>query len=208
MLGAMRLGLVLVGVALATSAGAGPRAGKVVRVERGPRGWAGSPRYCQINSDLNGYCIGKKPDVGDRIAMVDSTRVLGEVRITSANAYPSNGGCAQDNVWVVQGQLETGDVSQPQGEMFGLIDVTIDPRLGHVMAVDRGPNGRPLGIDQESIHALDTDGDGMPDLEVTQYGCDDQGQPSPTGNSSCFDVWVHTPRGFDRMRQDRIRNCM
>jgi len=49
------MALVLVGVLIAVSAAAAPRAGKVVRVERRARLHTGIPRMCTISaSDLSG----------------------------------------------------------------------------------------------------------------------------------------------------------
>jgi hypothetical protein len=203
MLAAMRQVVVLVGLALAVRAGAAPRAGKVVRVERGPRTPTGTPRLCKISSEARGICFGKKPEIGDRMFVVDAVHVAGQVRIATVEEYPALE-CATPEMWAVEGQVESGDLSRPSGDLIGVLDVPLDRRAARQLAVDHSPSA----VDQETVIALDTNGDGNADVEFTQYTCDDKGMQSGNATGVCFEVWVHTPHGFDRVRQDRIKNCL
>jgi len=207
MLGAMRLDFVLalVGASLGASAGAAPRPGKVVRVERKPRGISGMPRYCSISSDMSGYCLGgKQPEIGEHVVVIDSQRTLGVVRITTVTPLPDQ--CNQNAVWMIQGMLETGDLASPQGQTLGVIDVPIDPRGGRLVTVDRSPAGHPWGTDQ--IQGVDSNGDGNVDLEFIQFPCDDAGTQASAATGTCLEVWAATTgHGLARIRQDRVRNC-
>jgi len=89
----MRLAVVLVGIALGASAGATPRAGKVVRVERGSRRPPGTPRLCQFSaSEL--VCLGKRPEPGDKITVFDTKHVIATLHVEAATplcAQPASG---------------------------------------------------------------------------------------------------------------------
>jgi hypothetical protein len=194
---------ILVGSALAASATAAPHPGKVVRVERGPRAPTGAPRLCKITGEAKGICFGKRPDIGDRMLVVDTAHVLGQVRIGTVEEYPALA-CETPEMWAIEGRIETGDLSRPSGDLIGLLDVALDRRVARQLAVEHSPGS----IDQEAVTAIDTNGDGAPDLEFTQYTCDDRGAQSGNATGVCFDVWVRGPHGFDRVRQDRIKNCL
>jgi hypothetical protein len=198
------MALVLVGVLLAASAAARP--GKVVRVERRARLHAGSPRMCTVSAgDLSGYCItSKPPEVGDRLSIIDNQHPLGVVRLTTVSPVPD--ACAQSVVWMIQGALESGDLSKPEGAMIGVLDVGLDPRAGKLVQVDHAATGHPFGTD--TVYALDADGEGAVDVEFVQFACDDGGNPGPNANGTCVEVWQANSAGrLERTRQDRFRNC-
>jgi hypothetical protein len=198
------MALVLVGVLLAATVAARP--GKVVRVERRARVRMGSPRMCTVSAgDLSGYCItSKPPEVGERLSIVDSQHPLGVVRLTTVATVPD--ACTQNVVWMIQGTLESGDVSKPEGAMIGVLDVGIDPRAGKLVQVDHAATGHPFGTDQ--VYALDGDGDGAVDIEFVQFACDDAGTPGPNATGTCVEVWqANTAGRLERTRQDRFRNC-
>lgn len=204
----MRLGLVLVGVALYASAVAGPRAGKVVRVERKARTLVGDPRQCNVSiQDLSGYCMtAKAPVVGDRIVVLDSSHVIGTVRITEVQGIPD--ACQQNTSYTTKGVLETGNLSNAamSGVAIGLIDVALDARKAKIVSVDRTPTGHPSGTD--TVYAIDNNNDSKVDLEFIQYACDDAGNASVNAMSICNDVWSAVPgRGLERIRQERVKTC-
>ncbi len=202
--GRVRYGLVLVGVLIAATAAARP--GKVVRVERRARAQSGTPRMCTLSgADLSGYCIASKPpEVGNRLQILDSTRALGVVRLTAVTAVPD--ACMQNVVWMIQGALESGDLTKPDGGMIGVLDVAVDPRAGKLVQVDHPATGHPFGTDQ--VWAVDGNGDGSVDLEFVQFACDDGGAPGPTASGTCVEVWQQNPAGrLEKSRQDRFRNC-
>ena len=202
----MRLGLCLVGIALYAHADAAPRAGKVVRVERRPSGLVGTPRYCTVSTvDLVSYCISDKaPDVGDRITVMDNQRVLGVIRVTHVQPLPD--GCQQNMMWMTQGALDSGDISNPQGQMIATLDVPLDPRSARLLNVDKSPGGRPWGTD--TIYAVDRNGDGSPDVEFVQFQCDDTGNQSINATSTCFEVWaLAAGRGLEKIRSEKQKHC-
>lgn len=199
--------MVLVGALLCAIATAAPRAGKVVRVERRPPGLTGTPRYCSVSlADLIGYCISEKaPEVGDRMTILDSRRVVGVIRVT--NVQSLGDGCQQKNMmWMTQGTLDSGDLTNSQGPMIATLDVPVDARSARLVTVDKSPGGRPWGT--ETIYGVDRNGDGVPDLAFVQFQCDDAGNLSTNATSTCFEVWAQMPgRGLEKIRSERQKHC-
>jgi hypothetical protein len=202
----VRLGLVLVGIALLSSADAAPRAGKVVRVERRPSGLTGTPRYCTVSAvDLISYCISEKaPDVGEHLTVIDNHRVLGVIKVTQVTPLPDS--CQQNMMWMTQGTLERGDLNNPQGQMIATIDVPVDNRVAKLLNVDKSPGGRPWGTD--TIYAIDRNGDGDPDVEFVQFQCDDAGNQSNNPTGTCYEVWATAAgRGLEKIRTEKQKHC-
>lgn len=200
----MRSAPFLVAIALVSSAGAAPRAGKVVRVERRATGFTGEPRFCTVQTiDNFGQCVGTKaPELGDRMVAVDHNRVLGMLRVTSVQGYPD--GCQQTTNWMIQVTPE-GDLAGSRGLVLALADVTLDPRA-KLISADKTPTGHSWGTD--TIYAIDNNSDGNPDLEFISYACDDFGNVSTQPNGTCHEVWVpQTSKNLERLRHDRFRNC-
>lgn len=193
-------------VASATAT-AGPRAGKVVRIERRPSGLTGTPRYCTVSpTDMISYCISEKaPDVGDKLTVIDNQHVLGTIRVT--HVQPLGDTCQQQNMmWMTQGSLDSGDLGNPQGQMIATLDVPIDPRATRLINVDKSPGGHPWGTD--TIYAVDRNGDGTPDFEFVQYQCDDAGIQTINATATCFEVWAQIPgRGLEKLRSERQKHC-
>lgn len=203
----MRSVLFLVAIALGASAGAAPRAGKVVRIERKAAGFTGHPRFCAVHpGDMFGHCVGaKEPQVGDRLTAVDSNRVLGTLRVTQVQPY--NDGCQQTNQWMIQTAIDTGDVTGARGLMLALADVPLDARSARIVSVDRTPTGHTLGTD--TVYAIDNNSDGAVDIEFIQYPCDDAGNATlNTTTSQCHEVWTaQAGHGLERLRHDQFRIC-
>lgn len=200
----MRIGFLL--TFFAATAFAGPRAGKVVRVERKAATVVGSPRYCTVSPmDNIGYCTtAKPPEVGDRLTVLDSQRVLGTIRITQVTALAD--GCAQNTSWMTQGTLDSGDLSNPNGAVIGVVDVPIDVRSAKLISVDKSPSGHAWGTD--TIYAIDNNNDGGPELEFVQFGCDDNGNVSSNPTGMCGEVWTSRgTRGLERIRSERVHTC-
>jgi hypothetical protein len=202
----MRSALFLVALTLCASAGAAPRAGKVVRVERKAQGLSGQPRFCSVHpGDMFGHCIGsKEPEVGERLTAVDQNRVLGVLRVTQVQPY--NDGCQQTNQWMIQTVVDSGDVSVARGAMLGVADVPLDGRGAHLVNVDHSPTGHTWGMD--TIYAIDNNNDGTVDVEFIQYPCDDVGNASMNASTShCHEVWAAHGHGLERLRHDRFQVC-
>jgi hypothetical protein len=200
----VRLGIAL--TLISASAFAGPRAGKVVRIERKAQAVIGLPRYCTVSPmDNIGYCItAKPPEVGDRLTVIDSQRVLGTIRITQVTALAD--GCTQNTSWMTQGTLDSGDLSNPNGAVIGLVDVPLDLRSAKLINVDKSPSGHAWGTD--TIYAIDNNNDGSADLEFVQFGCDDAGNVSSNPTGMCGEVWASRGnRGLERIRTERVHTC-
>jgi len=200
----VRLGFLL--TFCCATAFAGPRAGKVVRIERKATTVIGAPRYCTVSPmDNIGYCItSKPPEVGDRLTVIDSQRVLGTIRVTQVTALAD--GCTQNTSWMTQGTLDSGDLSNPNGAVIGLVDVPVDLRSAKLITVDKSPSGHAWGTD--TIYAVDNNNDGTPDLEFVQFGCDDAGNVSANPTGMCGEVWTaRGNRGLERVRTERVRTC-
>jgi hypothetical protein len=202
----MRTALFLVVLTLCATAGAAPRAGKVIRVQRKAQGFSGQPRFCAVHpGDMFGHCIGsKEPEVGERLTAVDQNRVLGVLRVTQVQPY--NDGCQETNQWMIQTVVDSGDVTVARGTMLGVADVPIDVRGAHLVTVDRSPTGHTWGMD--TIYALDSNNDGTVDIEFIQFPCDDVGNASMNASTShCHEVWTTQGHGLERLRHDRFRVC-
>jgi hypothetical protein len=198
------VGLILVAVLVAVPALARP--GKVVRVERRARAAGGTPRMCTLSgSDLTGYCItSKAPEVGSRLTVLDGTHTLGVMRLMSVTEPPEM--CGQHTVWMIQGALDSGDLSKPDGGMIGVLDVPVDPRAGKLVQVDHPATGHAFGTDQ--VWAVDGNGDGAIDVEFVMFACDDGGAAGPNPTGTCIEVWQQNATGrLERSHQDRYRNC-
>lgn len=203
----MRSAVLLVAILLCASAGAAPRAGKVVRVERRAAGYSGHPRFCSVHAaDMYGQCVGAKgPEVGDRMTVINHQRVLGVVRVTQVQPY--NDGCSQTYQWMIRTTLDSGDLSGARGTVIAVSDVPLDVRTAKVVNVDTSPTGNASGTD--TIYAIDGNADNKADVEFIQYPCDDAGNASltsPTG--TCFEVWAsQNGRTLERLRRDHFRAC-
>jgi hypothetical protein len=205
MLCGMRL-VLLVGIAFATSAGATPRAGKVVRVERRAHGASGIPRYCEVRDDGQGpvgVCYGNPPPVGALIELVDDTHVFAQVKISETTIYQS---CKW--IWTIKGALLRGDLAAAQsGRSIGLVDAGLDPRTAHRISDDLtrpSPTGR---AEEHVFAAIDRDGRGNDDIVITQYVCDPQGQPNAMGIAQCMDVYNRIGGRLVRAQQTIIAGC-
>lgn len=202
----MRLAVLVASIALGTSAGATPRAGKVVRIERRSRGPDGIPRYCDVRDDGQGpvgTCLGTQPTLGAVVDMVDDVRVFAQVRITEATLFQNCKG-----IWTIKGSLQHGDLNAVgTGRALGLIDGGLDVRTAHRIPNDLGrtaPSGR---TDERVFAAVDRDGKGNEDVVITQYVCDPQGQPNATGMAQCMDVYSRTGGRLSRAQQTIIAGC-
>src|SRR5512140_1766196 len=206
----MRLGFLLVVVALCATALAEPRRGKVVRIERSARRQFGTPRYCAFSvGDNQAYCYGKKPELGEQITVLDTHRIVGVAHVDNVELI---GACplATSSLWLAHVQPESGDLKTPGDSQVGaVIDMALDRRSARLVKVDHVPGDRPLTVDQ--VIGIDADGDGAPDLEFLAFPCDDQGQPpSATGvaTGQCMEVWAITGHSAEHLRTDRIsQNC-
>ncbi len=191
---------------LAATAAAGPRGGKVVRVERAQGRPLGTPRLCTVTgNDSSAYCFGKKPEVGDVMPVVDMHHVLATLRVS---AVESAGLCGQQQgpFWTVKTTLERGDLSSGTNDsmMFGLLDIPVDPHNAKLLKDDRVPPQRQGQV--ETVISVDSNGDNDPEFEFLQMKCDDSGNPTSGGASFCIEVWYSQGHHFELLRTDRFQS--
>jgi hypothetical protein len=177
------LGMVIVATVLGT-ASAGPRAGKVVRVERRARAGAIVPRWCDVSADEDaGICRGPRPSTGDTITVVGTTGILAEIRIAEVDDTTCN------LLWKIRGRVVRGDFSSASA-WAAVVDAGIDGR-SRLMPAERMPS--PSGRHTDEVQfAIDRDGDGREDIVGTSYVCDDNGQADPNGGGDCYDVYTRS----------------
>jgi hypothetical protein len=181
---------ILVGLALGAAQPAAwsePRAGKVVRIERGGRGRTISPRFCiemhGSGDAATGMCFGPEPRASSVIEVLDDTRIYGVVRVAEVERAMPN--C--DGFWQIKGSVIAGELaSGTAARAVGIIDGGLERRRAHRIPEDRvrSPNGNS---DEHVGLAIDRDGTGTNLLVATQYTCDSQGQPSALGTAQCVD---------------------
>ena len=191
-------------LAIAASATAEPRPGKVVRVERRLQK-SGPIRLCEIKANGGGQCFGDRPVEGDVIAVLDETQVFAEIRVAKVEGM--NAQC--DSMWTVTGEILRGDLAGSQwGRSIGVIDTRLDRRNARKLPEDRlptAPSGRP---EEKVIGAIDRTGTGTPDIDLTAFQCDPSGLPSSQGSEQCFEIWSHDqPGGWHRVRQMLLSPC-
>lgn len=202
----LALGLAL-GLACAATAGATPRAGKVVRVERRSHGITGNPRVCTVHAgDMYGGCAGDRaPEVGERLTALDNNHVVGTLRITTVT--PTNDGCAEATSWSITTVADGGDFTLARGSLVAVGDIPLDMRTARLINVDKTPSGQQWS--GESYYAIDDQGDGSVDVELIQFVCDDAGNMSltaPTG--TCYEVWAQqNGKSLERIRSSRVKSC-
>lgn len=190
--------------ALALSAEAAPR-GRVVRVERGTL--SAVPRLCSLGGVRSqALCFGH-PRVGERIMVLDLTErtVRGELVIESvgdASELTGRGVCISSGGHLVRGSYASG-VEAP-GHTMGLRGAQLDRRTTRVLIDVAAPTGRA----EESVElALDTDGNGRPDLIVTNYMCDERGELAADAIGRCYDTYMRRHGTMHRVQQDIFQIC-
>jgi len=209
MLGAMRgrpAGVLLASALLlggAPPARAAPH-GRVVRVERNTISVV--PRFCSMGGRRGeGTCFGQ-PREGEVIEVVDQmgktvrgTFVIESV--TEAAELAALGLCVSTGVRTVRGAYGNG--ADEGGRAWGLRGVKLNRKVARL--VDAQP---PSGRTDESVNvALDVDGNGRPDVILTQYSCDASGAPSSSGDGRCFDTYMEQHGGMRRVQQDILKTC-
>lgn len=188
-------------LAIATPAFA--RDGKVVRVER-PFVKGGPIRICEVSRDASGLCIGERAKIDDIIAVVDETQVLAEVRVVDVT---SQGGSACDAIWKFRGELLRGDVSNVSwARALGVIDSRLDRRSAHKLPEDKLPQAP--ATEEHVIGAVARGSGAEPDIELTQYTCDANAQPTQQGSDVCFRLWSREASGWKPQRETLVSSCI
>jgi hypothetical protein len=197
-------GFLLVG-AIALSADAAPRRGRVVRVERAAV--SPVPKRCTLVAGRGeGLCFGQ-PHKGERIAVLDLSEraVRGELVIESVGEGAeliARGVCVNTGVYTVKGSYASG--TDGVGHLMGLLGAKLDRRTARIMADVPAPSGR---TDEVVELAVDADGNGRADLVLTHYSCDEQGKPASDSMGRCFDTYMQRQGELRRVQQDIFRVC-
>lgn len=200
------LAVVLLGATAPTWGAPAPK-GRVVRVER-PRGNnATIPILCEVKSDGSGVCVGKSPEIGETILVVDDAHTVAEVRVTKTE--PLSPKC--ETLWNITTEITRGDLSQVRAnKTIGMIDPSADPRAARRVPEDRltSPSPNP---DVRVLVGIDRDGDGTADVVATQYSCDAQGQPTSANARSmvdyCIDIWSRRDNVMKRAWTTKFQAC-
>ena len=201
--------LALALVAPSAPSEAGPKAGKIVRVERPRTGSHGTPRMCQLYDTRSGRCYGKGPTVGEIASLVSTQDHHGQVRITKVDASEPN--CATPQFYSFE--FETIDARLDGVEPYGIyvlldVDVTSNARVVEPGRV-RGPDGESpwMALDRSGS----ADSDNPADLIVTAFACDEQGQKYPSGQYGnggyCMDYYTSIGARWELARRDIVTPC-
>jgi hypothetical protein len=160
---------------------AGPRRGKVVRVERPRTGARGTPRICQLKEGTSGMCWGKAPVVGESAWVIDAQKLRGQIRISKVE--PSDAACAVPQYWSFEYESQDADLDgiEPYST-WALVDVDLSPRA---RVVD--PQSVKAPDDQDSAWlAVDRGrgegtGTANADFMVVAFSCNEDGLKQSNG---------------------------
>jgi hypothetical protein len=192
----------------ATAADAGPRAGKIVRIERPRSGASGTPRICRLNSPTEAICWGRAPIQGE-MGWVVGPDTRGQPgnrgQIQVGKVTPSAESCSSPVYWDFEVlPLEANMKDVESWSTWILFDIDVGP---HARSLDTGalkdspdPRNSPwFAIDRGRRDDADADAD----VIVTAYQCDEHG--SQTNGSSpgyCIDYWFRPGNRWSMARRD------
>jgi len=196
------------------SAGRTAPAGRVVRVER-PQ-LSAVPRLCVMGLGRGqSMCLGQ-PRAGERVTIIDmdDRAVRGELVIETVGEeteLAALGLCVSSGIRTVKGTLSP-DMSEGRS-LVGLRGARLDRRMARVLTGISSPSGR---ADESVELAVDADGNGRPDLVITQYACDAAGSSSSVSGGGggvsgaegrCIDTYMEQHGGMRRVLQETVSPC-
>ncbi len=194
---------------IASPAQAAPH-GRVVRVERTRR--VEVARWCQIAVTRDGgEDMGAgAPAIGETATLLDlaSGAVVGVFRIEGATPKTDPIDCPdRTNLYGVTGSM-VWSAGPPGNRLISIRGVTLDPHVARALTNQPPPEGAPEGAQAEI--AIDIDGNGSPDIMITQYPCDERGKPSSRQPLSglCFDTWQRRQDVLQQVHQDYVPLCI
>ncbi len=181
----MRLASLVV-VGLASVAGAPARAtptGKIVRVERPV--YSTGLRFCSVKMTGDRHppsCVGTLPPrVSDKIAVMDETRMVAELRVSEVRSRSVDCGLWEIAFVPISGSVPDGD------DVYGIIGGDIKPK-GHVVLA-RTPTKLPGIGEQDRVGLLfDREGDGVFDIAVSYREC--------ANSEFCIAIWQRVNEAF------------
>lgn len=196
------MGVVLVG-AVALPAQAAP-SGKVVRVERA-RGAMVIPRVCDMQADKTGLCLGTQPLPGEVVMVLDETGVIAQARIIEVTAFATGTAAGCNALWRIKTDVVVGDLSAIPMRTIGVVDPEVHPHKARMYAQASLPP-HPNGSSSEKVlAAIDRNGDGSPDIVLTQTTCDDGAGQS--GSGMCVDEWARVAGKMTKVQQTNFSAC-
>jgi hypothetical protein len=191
--------VVAVGAVLASIAAAGPRPGRVVRIERRARSTTFVPRWCDVSADdENGICRGPRPNIGDTITIIAPPGLVAELRVSEVTET----NCPL--LWKIRSRVLRGDFSATPA-WIAVIDPGLDAR-SHLLVAEKvaSPTGRRT---DEVQFAIDRDGDGREDVVGIDYVCDDAGTPDPNAGGDCYDVYSRSGADVTKAHSTILPSC-
>jgi len=204
----VRLAVLALIIVAAAPADAGPRKGKIVRVERPRSGARGTPRICQLREgDGIGMCWGRPPQVGEAAVVVDPDRNRGQIRVTEVT--PSDEGCQLPQSWTFKFDRLDADLQNVEPwKTWALIDVDLGPNAHVIDSQEIKAPDDPNATAWLAVgrgHAADDGAEFM----VVAYQCDENGQKQVTGayTGYCLDYWTQAGGRWTQMRRDIVANC-
>lgn len=202
LLGMTRLWCVVLVGAVALPAVAAPR-GRVVRVER-TRATSFAPRICEVRTDQTGMCLGARPEIGDLVSVIDESGVVAQVRVTETSEYPPGSQTATcEGLWGIKSELVRGDLSVIPIRGIGVLHPEVHPRKARVIPREQFPPAPSGRSDEQTIAAVDRDGDRVADIVVTQSTC---GGSAP-GGGPCLDQYAQLGGRMVHVYQINLATC-
>ncbi len=203
---------VLVMAASGVAADAGPRRGKVVRVERRRVAGAAGIHVC-IREARRPYvlCVGERPPPrGERISLlglpgspVGGTDAHELVEVERSEVAPEDE-CGSGRLHAVYASpMSSPAVSEPF--MIGFRGVKVGP----ASRLQYAPPVRPsvLTADEQPLLGLDDDGDGSTDMLVTRRECADTAARYGARNADCWNYYRRDAVTWRLVGQDHIVDC-
>jgi len=207
--------LALATVPATPRASAGPRKGRIVRVERPRTGARGLPRVCRLSDPSAGMCWGRPPIKGE------TAWVIGP----ESNGHPGNRGqimigevtetqdsCSMPKYWTFALEPMQADLADLESwQTWVLVDLEVGPHARTVEpSAARSPDDKNspwLAIDRGN-----GEGDGEADFVVTAFQCDGSGSQINGGatNGYCLDYWIRGGGRWSQARRDVVvpeANC-
>jgi len=207
----VRVVLLALILAIVPPAAAGPRRGKIVRVERPRTGARGVPRLCQfVPSDISASCFGQPPAVGETGTLLASTGIVSDVRVKVVEPLNPGGAAfaaCTEGLWRLE--VELADVRTDLRDAGYGAFVVFDVGLSQGARIaDSPPAPLPSGLaDEQPVVAISRDGRDAADFVVTWRPCPGMGTKTTNSATYCVDFWAETGSSWSKLRGDTVSWC-
>lgn len=204
-------------------AGAGPRPGKVVEVERPTARAPAEIHACQVDSFGGGSarrltCLSSSIEVGDELVILsedgDYERVRADRTLPSSLDLCRIGEPIAVEVTSLERRSAPGGAGQGSGQRIALSGVPAVPSVSRLVPAPTGikpPSGSPT---DSVMLGIEIEGDGEMDLLLVISACDEARRKAPfvpggrLQSSLCIDFWVRTDSGaWKRNNRDLLHMC-